>query len=120
MAKCHVLETAGESSRVVFHIAVPATNNSVGTSWRAVLINSAVGGTTRLADGAGTGGTISAAEKTQIQAGEVYEVEERIQIPSGMSGPQANAFFDALHAAKSVEIQAQIVARLNLFGFTRV
>ena len=119
MAKVHVLDTSGELTLAVFHIVVPNTNNSVGTSWRAVLINSGIGGSTRLADGSGTGGTISAAEKTQIQAGEVYEVQERIQIPTGLSTAQANAFLDALHAAKTTEANAQIVGRLNLFGFTR-
>lgn len=119
MAKVHVLATDGGLTRVVFHIDVPAGNNGAGVAWTAVIVNSGMGGTTRLPDGAGTGGTISAAEKTAIQAGTVYEVEERVSIPLGLNTAQANAFLDALHAAKVTEVQAQITARLNLFGFTR-
>jgi hypothetical protein len=119
MAKAHVLDTTGGLTRVVFHIDVPAGNNSAGTAWTAVIINSGVGGTTRLADGAGTGGTISAAEKTAIQAGTVFEVEQQVSLPPGMNAAQANAFLDAMHAAKVVEVQADIQKRLPYFGYTR-
>lgn len=119
MAKCHVMDTSGANTRVIYHIAVPAGTNGAGTAWSAVLINSGVGGTTKLTDGTGSGGTISAAEKTAIQAGTTYEVEEYVPIPAGMNTAQANTFLDNLHAAKVLEIQPQIQARLNLFGFTR-
>ncbi len=119
MAKVHVLDTSGGLTRVVCHIDVPAGNNSAGTAWAAVIVNSGIGGTTVLPDGAGTGGTISAAEKTSIQGGTVFEVIDRISIPLGMNAAQANAFLDAVHAAKVIEVQAQITARLNYFGFTR-
>lgn len=119
MAKAHVLDTAGGLTRVVFHVDVPTGNNSAGTAWASVLVNSSTGGTTVLPDGAGTGGTISAAEKTSIQGGTVFEVVDRVQIPLGLNAAQANAFLDAVHAAKVVEAQAQITARLTYFGFTR-
>jgi hypothetical protein len=119
MAKVHVLDTHGEHSRLILHVDVPAGNNSVGTAWTAVLVNSGIGGQTRLPDGSGTGGTISAAEKSSIQAGTVFEVEDRVRIPAGMTMGQANAFFDALHAAKVTEVQAWVQARLNFFGFVR-
>ena len=119
MANVHALDTQGGQTRLVFHIAVPAGNNSVGTAWSAVLVNSGTGGTTRLPDGTGSGGTISSAEKTAIQAGTVYEVEDRVVVPPGMNAAQANAFLDALHAAKVIEVQGHVTARLNLFGYTR-
>jgi hypothetical protein len=119
MAKAHVLDTINGLTRVVFHIDVPSTNNSVGTSWASVLLNSGIGGKTILADGNGSSGTVSVAEKAMITNGTVYEVEDRLRIPSGMNMAAANAFFDGLHAAKTAEIQAEILARLNLFGFTR-
>jgi hypothetical protein len=101
------------------HIDVPAGNNSAGTAWTVVILNSGIGGTTRLADGAGTGGTISSAEKTSITSGTVYEVEQLVSLPPGMNATQANAFLDALHAAKVTEVQAQIQQRLPYFGYTR-
>lgn len=119
MGKVHVLDTVGGLTRIVCHIDVPAGNNSAGTAWTVVIINSGMGGTTTLTDGAGTGGTISSAEKTSITSGTVFEVEDRVQIPLGLNATQANAFLDAIHAAKVVEVQTQVVARLNYFGFTR-
>ena len=119
MAKAHVLDTSGGLTQVAFHIAVPVGNNGAGTAWSAVLINSGIGGTTVLPDGAGTGGTISAAEKTSIAAGTVFEVVDRIFIPTGLNAAQANAFLDAVHAAKVTEVQAQVTARLSMFGYTR-
>jgi hypothetical protein len=119
VAKAHVLDTSGGLTRVAYHIDVPAGTNTVGTSWSAVLINSGIGGTTVLPDGAGTGGTISVTEKTAITAGTVYEVVDRVSIPAGLNTAQANAYLDALHAAKTVEVQSQIQSRTGMFGFTR-
>lgn len=119
MAKAHVLSTEGGFTRVAFHIAVPAGNNAAGTAWSAVLVNSGIGGTTVLPDGAGTGGTISATEKTSIQGGTVFEVIDRVFLPSGLTGAQADALLDAAHAAKTTEVQAQVQARLNYFGYVR-
>lgn len=119
MARCHVLDTAGGLTRVAFHIDVPIGNNDAGTAWSTVLVNSGIGGTTILPDGTGTGGTISAAEKTSIQGGTVFESVDRVPIPRGLNAAQANAFLDALHVAKTAEVQAQIQAQTGIFGFTR-
>lgn len=120
MARVHVLDTSGPNTRLVYHITVPAGTNDVGTTWAAVLVNSGIGGSTVLPDGTGSGGTISAAEKTSIAAGSIYEVEESVPVPPGMTTAQANAFLDSLHAAKTTEVQAAIQSRTRIFGFTRV
>lgn len=119
MAKAHVRATAGGLTEVVMHIDVPAGNNNAGTAWSAVLVNSGIGGTTVLPDGTGSGGTISTAEKTSIQTGAVFEVVDRVAIPPGLNAAQANAFLDAVHAAKVIETQAEIQKRLGYFGYTR-
>ena len=107
MAKAHVLDTNGATPRVCFHITTPAGNNSAGIAWAPVLVNSGLGGTT------------PAAEKTDVQAGSTYEVIDSTVIPSGLNQAQANAFLDALHAAKVTEVQADIQKRLPYFGFVR-
>jgi hypothetical protein len=119
MAKAHVLATQGALTSVIYHIDVPAGTNAAGTSWADCLKNSGTGGTTRLPDGTGAGGTISAAEKTAVTNGTVYEVADSVAIPSGMDAATANAFLDALHAAKVAEIEPQIQQRLDYFGYTR-
>lgn len=121
MAKCHVLATSGANTQVALHITVPAGNNSAGIPWATVLKNSGIGGKTVLPDGDGTGGTISAAEKTSVVTNAtVYEVVVSTPIPAGMSAATANAFLDALHAAAVIEQQDNIQKQLAQFGFTRV
>jgi hypothetical protein len=120
MARCHVLTAANGLTTVVFHIAVPAGNNAVGTPWPEVVVNSGIGGTTSLPSGDGTGGTIAAAELAQIEAGTVFEVQDRIPMPEGMTGAQANAHLDAHHAAKTTEAEGLFQERGRYFGYTRV
>lgn len=119
MGKVHVLTTNGQTSTLVYHIPTPAGSNAAGTPWADCLKNSGIGGVTRLPDGDGSGGTIVAAEKTSVQDGSVYEVQDSAVIPGGLSAAQANAFLDALHAAKTAEVQPQLQQRLNYFGYTR-
>lgn len=121
MAKAHVLDTAGGLTRVAFHITVPAGNNAAGIAWSTALKNSGIGGKTVLPDGDGTGGTVGTVEKTSIvTAGTTFEVVRQVPIPTGLTLAQANAFLDDLHADLVTEIQPQLQARLNYFGFTRV
>lgn len=119
MARCHVLTARSGLTTVVFHVAIPPGSNEVGTPWSQVVINSGVGGTTTLPSGDGTNGTISASEVAQIEAGTVFETVDQVPMPAGLSGAQANAHLDALHAAKVVEAQDLIVSRGRHFGYTR-
>ena len=112
MANIHVLESPAPGRfRVVYHVAVPATNNPAGVAWRTAVVNSrdATRPVTVLPDGDGTKGTISAAEKAQIVSGEVYEV---VHDEKGQTGAGINA----LHAARSAEVLAALQARLAQFG----
>lgn len=121
MAKVHILETMGGGTRLVYHITVSNGSNIAGISWVNATKNSGVGGTTILPDGDGTGGTVSSAEKTSIVAGSVYEAVDTVGIDQIRTdtAAHANVDLDALHAAKTTEVQALLQARLNTFGYTR-
>ena len=122
MAKVHVLTTSGGYSRVVFHIPIPVANNTAGTPWATALKNSGLA-RTALVDGDGTGGSIDATEKTAITNGTTYETEASIQIPTGLTSAQYNAYFDALHADKVDEITglgSALRLRLDYFGYRRL
>jgi len=81
MANIHVLEFVDTNKvRVVAHVAIPETTNNAGLTWRQLALLTDRGGTTILRDGDGTLGTISAAEKTQILAGAIIEVQATLEI----------------------------------------
>jgi len=112
MANVHVLEqTAPGRFRVVYHVAIPATNNAAGVAWRTAVVNSRIAGqaVSVLPDGDGTNGTISAAEKAQLTSGAVYEV---VREEKGQTGAGINA----MHAQRSAEVLAALQARLAQFG----
>ena len=112
MANIHVLESPAPGRyRVVYHVAIPASNNPAGVAWRTAVVNSrdATRPVSVLPDGDGTDGTISATEKAQIVSGAVYEV---VRDEKGQTGAGINA----LHAARSAEVLAALQARLAQFG----
>ena len=115
MSNIHVLEADGGRQHLVFHIAIPAGNNPVGTPWRTALITSGKGGTTILKDGDGTQGTISAAEKALIQSGALWEYNYGPKRLIGATG----ATLDALFTATSAELLAGLQLSLTNFGATR-
>ena len=112
MTNVHVLgQTAPGRFRVVYHVAIPATNNAAGVAWRTAIVNSrdATRPVSVLPDGDGTNGTISAAEKAQLTSGAVYEV---VREEKGQTGAGINAMF----AQRSAEVLAALQARLAQFG----
>lgn len=120
MANVHILDKQGALYRAAFHVPIPGGNNSAGVAWSAALLRSGIGGTTVLPDGDGTGGTISATEKTAITNGTVYEVVDNIDPMSGGTGGAAiNATLDALYAAKQTEVQQLVQGQLSQYGRTR-
>ncbi len=124
MADIHVLRGDGTTGpqayhKLVFHFPVPDNSNQAGISYRDALVNSGLGGTTDLPDGDGTDGTISAAEKTQIEAGELYEHSKGCRIESGGSLPaQVQAAIRGYYAQELAVMQPQIQAKLRFFGHT--
>ena len=120
MSDMHIL--AGDGGRkwtVVAHISVPDANNSALVNWRTALVASGLGGITQLPDGDGTGGTISAAEKAQIEAGEV--VETTYSFPIEGNGTDNAVIRDALRTAYTAtkdRFVAELQAKLKYFGHT--
>jgi hypothetical protein len=114
MANVHVDSIDGTDVTVVMHFTVPNTNNAAGVNWRTIAARKH--GTTSLPDGDGTAGTISAAEKTQIQSGQVVEQVRTIKLgDNNPTGPQ----IDAEHTAQRAVWLADFQARYNRYGFTR-
>jgi hypothetical protein len=115
MANIHVLDsTAPGRFRVVYHVAIPASNNAAGVAWRTAVANSRPTGANAppisvLPDGDGGSGTISAAEKALIVSGAVYEL---VQDEKGQTGAGINA----MYAQRSAEVLAALQARLAQFG----
>lgn len=120
MANIHILTTNRTFVQAVAHIAVPNVNNAAGIGYRAALIASGIGGRTVLADGDGTAGTISAAEKASIVSGAVFEHAMQIRLSELPSQAAArNAFLDTLHTRLTAEVQTDLQERLRYFGATR-
>jgi hypothetical protein len=122
VADYHVLTGTedGNSFVVVHHIPIPSgAANRAGVAYRTALINSGYGGKTVLPDGDGTGGTISAAEKTQVQAGALFEVVDNFPTNPAETAPQLQVRLDARHNALVTEHQDRITKRLTYFGYVR-
>ena len=123
MANWHALtgKDDANSFTIVYHLAVPNSNNAVAINYRTALVNSGLGGRTILPDGDGTGGTISAAEKTSIQSGALYEYVEPFATNPGQNLATLQAAVDARWTALSNAGGAFLTAlanRLKYFGAT--
>lgn len=118
MSDIHTLLTDEAGNvQLIFHIAVPNSNNSVAVNYRTALVRSGLGGTTRLIDGDGTGGTIAAAEKTSVQSGAIYEHLVMFPVATGGStAPQLQATIRALYATESAKVLAALARQLKYFG----
>lgn len=116
MANMHLILIDGNEFDVVFHFAVPATNNTSNVPWSTVVLRNGYG-TTQLPDGDGTAGTIGAAEKTGITSGSIAEVRKRVKpgTPSFPTGAQ----LDAIFAAEQTAWQNDMLAKYARYGGTR-
>lgn len=123
MANWHSLSGTvdGNSFLIVYHVPIPIANNRASVSYRTALVNSGIGGKTQLPDGDGTLGTISAAEKTSIQSGALYEYSEYFPTNPGQTLAQLQAAVDAKFTALS-DVNGTLVkalqAQLTYFGGT--
>lgn len=103
---------------IIFHFPVPDTNNSVGTNHRTALVNSGLGGSTQMTEGSGPG-QIATAEKTQIEAGEVFE--QRITFSAegdGKTLEDVNRMLQRKYTREKTLKLAELQARLKYFGHT--
>ena len=121
MAAIHALAGGvdGKSWRVAMHFAVPDAANAVSVNYRTALVNSGLGGTTILPDGDGTAGTISAAEKAQIAAGEVCEHVATVKkLESGGTTPaELQATIRHFYQQLKADILGRLQVQLRYFGY---
>lgn len=112
MANVHVLQQLSPGRfRVVYHIAVPATNNAAGVPWKTCVAANLTNPTSVLPDGDGTNGTISAAEKALIASGAIYEL---VREEKGQSAATINSMF----SQRRDEVLASLQATYQQFGRT--
>lgn len=116
MANMHMMGLDGTEFDVIFHFAVPNSNNTSGVNWQVVVLRMGYG-TTQLPDGDGTLGTISSAEKASIAAGALAEVRQRVK-PTTASFP-TGAQLDAMFLAAQTAWQADMLLRYARYGGTR-
>lgn len=119
MAEIHVLTGDADGNvSVAMHFAVPNQNNSVGVNYRTALVNSQIGGSTAMVEGAGPG-QITTAEKAQIEAGERYEYPIAFPVASGGLAPaKIRAALRSLYTARKIAVLAALQGRLRWFGHT--
>lgn len=121
MSDIHVLTDNGRGKvSVVLHILTPVGTNVPGVPWAVALVNSGLGGTTRMKDGDGTNGTISTAEKTAIEAGTLYEtsISYALEDGSGTDTAAQRAALRALSVREKAAATKDIQRRLKYFGHT--
>lgn len=122
MSDIHVIDgnLDGEYG-VVMHFAVPSTNNSVGVNWRDTLVRSGLASVSVLPDGDGFGGTIDAAEKTQLANGEVVEHVETVLAESGgITNADLQAILRSRYARASDRVLKRLQTKLKYYGHNEV
>lgn len=119
MADIHVL--AGDGLRywtLAFHFAIPDQDNNVGVSYRTALVNSGLGGTSQMVEGAGVG-QITTAELTSIQAGALYEFGLSFLAESGATNnAELLAAIRAEYAKHEGPVLNYLRKQLRYYGYT--
>lgn len=118
MADMQIIDGDGKGTwRVVMHFDVPDVNNAVAVNYRTALLNSGLASTSVLPDGDGTGGSISAAEKTDLANGVKYEHVASLTLDgSGTTTNSRIAVLRSAYARLETEIVAKLKSRLKFFG----
>ena len=119
MADIHVLVGDREGYwTLICHYQVPDVLNQVGVGYRAALIASGLGGSSRMSEGDGPG-QIAAAELAQIEAGELYEHAMRWPAESGATNnAELVASARAEYTRAEARVTAELLQRLRYFGWT--
>jgi hypothetical protein len=108
----------GNSFEIIYHVPIPNTNNRVGVNYRSALVNSGLGGTTRMTEGV-SAGQISTAEKLSVTTGALYEFVEVLNTNPGETAADLQARIDARFAAITVQVQSALSKRLTYWGHDR-
>jgi len=120
MADIHVLEGDGNVKWVVvFHFDIPDAGNAVGVKYRTALVNSGLASASRLPDGDGEDGTISAEENAALAAGEKWEHRESVVTDTqGETPASQKAMLQRRYARAETAVLAHLQRRLQFFGYT--
>jgi hypothetical protein len=97
----------------VFHIPIPATNNTIGVSWQDALVLSLGGAdaiTSTLTD-------ITPAEESAMKAGSIYENTATIRFSSlNLTNAERLAEVEAAYTAAKTDVLAEKQVTLNFYG----
>lgn len=118
MANTHVLTQHGTLLKIVLHIAIPNTNNAVGTNWRTAVVNSLVFGNppgSIMPTGNGAG-QITSAELANIANGSLIEVVDEYS-PNAAEVASGATYLAAMYTVRSAVWLNYYQAVLNFFGF---
>jgi len=116
MSDVHIIEGSNSSWTAVLHIVVPDGVNAAGVNFRIALINSGLGGTSRLNVGTGPG-EILQAELDSIEAGELLEVVSAVRLETGgTSGGELAASLDAFYSIESTVAIDNMSAALRYYA----
>ena len=120
MADYHVMGTdkAGNSMRVAFHIAIPATTNDAGKTYQDALVELLTGSI----DGSSISSAvpdIDTAELTQMQNGEIFEKVVELDSNPAENYPTKQARLDAKYSEVAAEVAAELQTRLQYWGYQR-
>jgi len=121
MADMHVIDGAGKGAwRVVMHFDTPDIDNAVAVNYRTAIKNSGLVDSTSpsvLPDGDGTGGSISAAEKTDLVNGVKFEHVANLTLDgSGTTDSTRVAVLRAAYARLESDTVEKVKERLKFFG----
>lgn len=111
-------DEAGNAFRVIFHIPITSALNRASVNYRTAVVASGRGGTTQMTTGVGAG-LITAAEVTQIQAGEIYEHSELVDSNPGESAVTIRDRVDARYTALVSAVNTRLQRELTYWGFDR-
>ena len=115
MSEYHIRSTSKDLKTVncIFHIPIPATNNTVGVSWRDALVLSLGGAdaiTSVMPD-------ITTAEETAMKAGEIFENDATVRFSStGLTNAERLDEVEDAYTAAETDILAEKQITLNFFG----
>jgi hypothetical protein len=119
MANTHVLDKQAGGIRVVLHIAVPSSNNAVGTNWQTAVVNSGLFGRppgSVMPTGTGPG-QITSAELASVAAGSLIEVVD-LYTPNPQELAAGTAYLQGMYTQRSAYWLAFYQEVLRYFGFT--
>jgi hypothetical protein len=118
MAQVHVLEYADGRFRCVLHTTTPTGDNSANIPWSNVFLVTGRSGRTVMVEGTGPG-QITPAEKAQILAGTVLELEISVEAANSITGAQLQTLLQAQAPGLITAQVNQWQAALKFYGATR-